>query len=296
MLRFTLTSLCALGLMACSHINGGAVDPVPSSADQTSSEVTAGATAASTEFANIPWKPSNPKAPQGVMVHILSRNSETGAFNAIVKIPAGLKIPLHTHSANFNAVTLSDGMVHASQTGVGSPLAKGSMWTQPGDEPHVDECHGEADCVLMVFFDGAIDTHFVDAPAADPKMVVTPADKVVWKAVRPEMENSPRIAILSGNPKEGAFSALFEFPAGMATNVHSHTARFVGAVISGTHHRGSAADQLMTLTTGAVWSEKSGAPHMEQCGMNESCVIAVQMDGALDEKQVEITTAQASVK
>jgi quercetin dioxygenase-like cupin family protein len=228
------------------------------------------------------------------MVHRLSGDPETGAFNAIVKIPAGMKIPLHTHSAHFNGVTLTDGIVHASQTGADKPLPKGSAWSQPANEAHIDECHSDTDCILLVFFDGAIDTHFVDTPAEDPKMVVTPADQIAWKAVRPEMENSPRMAVISGNPKTGAFSALLELPAGMSTNVHSHTANFVGSIISGTHKRGTSADALFTLTHGAVWSEKSGAPHMEQCGSEEPCIIALQMDGALDEKQVKLTTAQAS--
>lgn len=282
-----LVSLSVLGLMACSHAGGSAGQSASSTVDQSSS-------AASTAFADIPWKPSNPKAPQGVMVHILSRNDDTGAFNAIVKVPAGLKIPLHTHSEEFGAVTLSDGMLHAAQTGADAPLPKGSMWVQPANEPHVDECHGEADCVFMVFFKGPIDTNFVDTPAANPKMVVTSADKIVWKAIRSEMDNGPRMAVLSGNPKTSAFTALVEFPAGMTTNVHTHTAGFVGGVVSGTHHRGVAPNELMALTNGSVWSETSGAPHMEKCGLNEPCVIAVQMDGALDEQQVQISMAEAA--
>lgn len=286
MLRI-LVSLSLMGLIGCSHVGGSGGKSAPAALEQ-------GSSVSGILFADIPWKPSNPKAPQGVMVHLLSSNDETGAFNAIVKVPAGLKIPLHTHSAEFSAVTLSGGMVHAAQTGTDTPLAKGSMWVQPANEPHVDECQGEEDCVFMVFFKGAIDTTFVDAPAKNPKMVVTPAEKIVWKELRPEMEKGPRMAVLSGNPKTGAFSAMVEFPAGMTTNVHTHTAGFVGGIVSGTHHRGVGPERLVTLTNGSVWSEESGAPHMEKCGAHEPCVIAFQMDGALDEQQVKISMNHAS--
>ena len=292
MFRSFLFFSFVVSMVACSQANVKEVTPSP----KQEAEVTRAVQAASIEFADIPWKASNPKAPQGVLIHVLSGDPSKGAFNAIVKMPAGMKLPLHTHSADFNGVTLSGGMVHAAQTGVGEPLPKGSVWVQPANEPHVDECHGEEDCIFLVFFNGAIDTNFVDTPSSDPKMVVTPADKVVWKALRPEMENGPKMAVISGDPQKGSFSALFQLPAGMTTNVHTHTAGFVGAIISGTHHRGVSADQLVTLTNGGVWSEKSGAPHMEKCGDKETCVFAVQMDGALDQKNVEINSAAEAAK
>ena len=289
----------ALSFAACTQ----ATTPEPTRAPAEKPEVAQAAAAvhalpalASTQFDKIPWKPSNPKAPQGVMVHVISGDPKTGPFNAIVKAPAGLKIPLHTHAAEFHGVTLTGGMVHAAQTGVAQPLAKGSTWVQPGNEPHVDECHSETDCVFLVFFEGPLDTVFVDTPAVDPKMVVTPAADVKWVAVRPEMEKSPMMAVISGNPKEGAFSALFQFPAGMTTSVHTHTAEFSGSVISGVHNRGVSPDQLLKLENGSVWSEKSGAPHMEKCGTEADCVIAVQMDGALDHEDVKLTVGDQAAK
>ena len=149
----------ALSFAACTQ----ATTPEPTRAPAEKPEVAQAAAAvealpalASTQFDKIPWKPSNPKAPQGVMVHVISGDPKTGPFNAIVKAPAGLKIPLHTHAAEFHGVTLTGGMVHAAQTGVAQPLAKGSTWVQPGNEPHVDECHSETDCVFLVFFEALL--------------------------------------------------------------------------------------------------------------------------------------------
>jgi len=300
MIRPLIALAIALGLAACSPTTNP-TEPAPAPAEkpdvaEAAAAIKAIPAAPSMTFANIPWKPSNPDAPQGIMVHALSGNPKAGAFNAIVKVPAGMKIPLHTHTHEFHGVTLTGGMVHAANTGVAQPLPKGSTWIQPGNEAHVDECHGDTDCVFLVFFKGSLDTMFVDTPAAEPKMVVTHADKVQWKALRPEMEKSPMMAVIEGDPEKGAFSALFQFPAGMTTSVHTHSASFTGSVVSGIHNRGVSADKLLKLGNGGIWSEKSGAPHMEKCGTEGDCVIAVQMDGALDHKDVKLTVGDQAAK
>ena len=104
MLRSTLLFVIGLSIAACSQANVKEVTPAPVKTPTAPEVAEAPApTAASMQFADIPWKPSNPKAPQGVMVHILSGNPKDGAFNAIVKVPAGKKIPLH--SANLSLLS-----------------------------------------------------------------------------------------------------------------------------------------------------------------------------------------------
>ena len=110
----------------------------------------------------------------------------------------------------------------------------------------------------------------------------------------PEEPEGIHVYPLVGNPKEGAFQALFDFPAGMSTNVHTHSASFTGALVSGTHHRGPSPDSLVTLTEGSVWSEPAESPHMEKCGAESRCIIAASMDGPLDTKAVELTPAPAA--
>jgi hypothetical protein len=43
-------------------------------------------------------------------------------------------------------------------------LGPGSVWTQPGGEPHADSCLDEAGCIVALSFDGAMDF----APVGNP--------------------------------------------------------------------------------------------------------------------------------
>ena len=239
------------------------------------------------DFAEIPFAPFNPDQPEGIHVYTLSGDSKTGPFNAIVRFPAGHNTPLHSHKASYIGVSLSDGFVYGHTTDSGTALPKGSFWQQPGGEPHRDSCTAADFCYIMVSFDGAIDMTPAEAPAETVTASITPADKVQWK----EVKGGVKMAVAHGNPQEGAFVALIDFPAGMTTNVHSHTAQFTGALLSGSHMRGPRADALKTLSERSVWHEPRKLPHMEKCGPDANCVFAVHMDGPLDTKDVELTPA-----
>ena len=95
---------------------------------------------------------------------------------------------------------------------------------------------------------------------------------------------------IHGNPKEGAFDALIWFPAGMSTNIHTHSSAFAAVVLQGEHHRGASADTTVALGPGSVWHEGSDTPHMEKCAGPEACIFAVSFEGALDTSQVKMTT------
>ena len=186
-------------------------------------------------------------------------------------------------------MALSGGFVHAASKDKSKVLTKGSTFYQPGGEPHIDACEGDEPCYFVVFFDEAIDMTPAKTPVAEPKLSVNFAEKMKWM----EVKGGVKMSVVHGNPKEGAFVALIDFPAGMTTNVHTHSAAFSGALISGTHQRGPSADALVTLTPGSVWREPPNAPHMEKCGAESRCVIAAFMNGPLDTKDVEITPASA---
>jgi len=200
---------------------------------------------------------------------------------------AGYRSPLHSHTANYTGIAMSDGMVHGSTADAADILPKGSNWYQPAGEAHVDACLSEEPCYLIVFFDGAVDMVPAEAAAAEPTVQVNRGDQLEWVEVKAGVQMS----MIHGNPKEGAFHSLFQFPAGMTTNIHTHPSTFTCILLSGTHQRGPGADQLITLTEGAVWSEPAGSPHMEKCGAESNCIFAGAMDGALDTEAVELTPA-----
>jgi quercetin dioxygenase-like cupin family protein len=288
-LRITLFLSFTLLLFACATSSKVAVDkPAPALA-AAEAPVETPATSKNVLFAEIPFKAFNPEKPDGPHIYPFSGNPKAGAFSAIVKLPPGFTTPLHTHKEGYSGVSVSEGCTHGASMETIQTLPKGSAWYQPGSEPHVDGCAGEAPCYFLVFFEGAVDMTPAEAPAAEPKAVVMPANELQWK----ELKGGVKMAVIHGNPKEGAFQALIDFPAGMTTNVHTHTAAFSGALVSGTHQRGPSPDALLTLTEGSVWSEPSNAPHMEKCGDQSRCILAVSMDGPLDTKNVELTPAAA---
>jgi len=250
-------------------------------------EAPAALSAKNFNLADIPFAAFDPDKPEGLHVYPLTGNPKEGPFNAIVRMPPGFMSPLHSHSANYTGVAMSDSMVHGTSAGAKETVARGSYWHQVAGEPHVDGCMSEEPCYLLAFFDGAVDMVPADAPAAEPTVHVTPGDQVKWE----EVKGGVQMAVIHGNPKEGSFHALFQFPAGMTTNLHTHSSSFAGALVSGSHERGAAADQLVALSPGGVWSEPAGSAHMEKCGADSPCLFAVAMDGALNTEAVELTPA-----
>ena len=298
MSRFALV-VALLACSACASTSATRKDAAPEAAAEEAPAEEAPAEAAPAEeapaaqsarnlnLADIPFAPFNPEKPEGINVYPITGNPKAGAFNAIVRLPAGYRSPLHSHTANYTGIAMSEGMVHGTTADAAGTLPKWSHWVQPGGEAHVDACESTEPCYLLVFFDGAVDMVPAEAPAAEPKVRLTRGDAIQWV----ELKAGVQLAVIQGNPKEGAFHALFQFPAGMSTNVHTHSAAFAGALLSGTNQRGARAEQLVTLTEGAVWSEPAGSPHMEKCGAESNCIFAAAMDGPLDTKAVELTPA-----
>jgi quercetin dioxygenase-like cupin family protein len=240
-------------------------------------------------FADVPFKAFNPKQPDGLHVYPLSGNPGAGAFTAIVKMPAGFKTPLHTHTFAYDGVALSGGLFHGVSATDIHDVEKGSVWRQPADEAHIDGCKSETPCYMLVSFEGAVDMKPAESPAAEPKGTMTKPADLQWN----EVKGGVKMSVLRGNPKQGAFLALFDFPAGMQTNVHTHSASFDGALLSGTHHRGPSADSLVTLTPSSVWHEAANTGHMEKCGAEERCVMFASFAGPLDTHAVVLTPSES---
>ena len=296
--RFALV-LALLACSACASTSATKSDAPPAATEEAPAEAApaeeaapvAEAPPAPTEknfnLADVPFAPFNPEQPEGIHVYPITGSPSAGAFTAIVRLPPGYRTPLHQHTASYTGIAVSEGMMHGFTADATGALPRLSHWVQPAGEAHVDACESEEPCHFLVFFDGAVDMIPSDAAAAEPAAKVTRGDEIEWVEVKAGVQ----MAVIQGNPKEGAFHALFQFPAGMTTNVHTHSATFVGGLLSGTHQRGPGPDQLVTLTDGAVWSEPAGSPHMEKCGAESACIFAGAMDGALDTAAVELTAA-----
>ena len=280
----------------------GCASTAATTTDETSEAVEA-APEASTEAAPAPgpignfaaeeiaWAPFNPDKPDGLHVYPIKGNPYKGAFSALAKMPAGDKAPLHMHSAAYTGVTLTDGFVHGTSETDKKTLPAYSTWSQPAGGAHINACESETPCIFMVNFKGAVDMNPVETPTeSGSNATVTMGSEIPWKNMRENMDKGPKMHVITGNPKEGAFDALIWLPGGMSTDVHTHSSAFAAAVISGTHQRGADATTLKTLGPGSVWHEASNSPHMEKCTGPEPCIFAISFDGPLDTNKVELKT------
>ena len=119
------------------------------------------------------------------------------------------------------------------------------------------------------------------AKAGATQGTFTTSDAIPWKPVDPKHPGLLMFAVW-GNPNTGASEILQEFPAGMDSGWHWHTAAYDGVVIQGkfTHTFEGAAPQ--TGGPGSVWSQPAGQVHDDKCEEGGDCIIVVYFHGKLD--------------
>ncbi len=92
----------------------------------------------------------------GPEVAVVHGDPQAGPATIFMRFPAGFQSGMHTHSADYDGVVASGAYQHGVE-GALTDLGPGSVWTQPGGEPHTDVCVDEAGCVVVLSFDGAMD-------------------------------------------------------------------------------------------------------------------------------------------
>ena len=224
------------------------------------------------------WKVIYPDKPDGPKMKLLSGNPKEGAFSAMVKLPAGHSSELHTHPATFHGVTLTGTVTNGRTAEDAVEIGPGSVWTQPGDEAHFTGCTADADCIFVGSMEGAMGTNPADTPAEKSTQTVTAAADINFKPANPEQPEGPGMFPLSGDLTKEAFTAVVNFPAGLTSPKHSHTAAYAAAVVSGTVNHGEGDG----LTTGDHWKQSGGGVHITACTDESPCIFFVAMDGAMD--------------
>ena len=121
------------------------------------------------------------------------------------------------------------------------------------------------------------------AEAKGDYTVVTP-DALEWQEGPDFIEPGAELAVLAGNPVEGAFTARLKFPADYDIHAHEHTAHKYLTVISGTLHIGFG-DELdksdgMALEAGSFVKVPAGQHHYEW--FEEETVLQVHMNEAIE--------------
>jgi anti-sigma factor ChrR (cupin superfamily) len=108
--------------------------------------------------ADLKWTDLDPTGAPGIKVVDLWGNHATGAFGALIKLPAGFVVPLHTHTSDMKVVFLSGTYIQAPEGKAEVRLGPGSYMMQPGGNyRHITSCDKASDCVFFVESQGKFD-------------------------------------------------------------------------------------------------------------------------------------------
>jgi quercetin dioxygenase-like cupin family protein len=99
-----------------------------------------------------------------VSIAVLSGNPKTGPYEAFVKFPAGMDVPLHWHTFSNTAVGVSGTLVVDVEGQGTKEIAAGSWGLLPGRVKHTTKCKEGADCVIYGRQPGKDDIHLVNPP------------------------------------------------------------------------------------------------------------------------------------
>jgi anti-sigma factor ChrR (cupin superfamily) len=110
------------------------------------------------------WTDLDPAGAPGVKVADLWGHHAKGAFGALLKLPAGFAVPLHTHTYDMKVVIVSGTYVQAPDGKPEFRLGPGSYFMQPGGNyRHTTTCDQAAECVFLVESKGPFDLKLVAA-------------------------------------------------------------------------------------------------------------------------------------
>ena len=235
------------------------------------------------------WAPVDPSNAAGPELAIVTGDLQKGG-GFFLKLPAGFKPPLHTHTADYHAVVISGAPRHwiAGEEKKAQPLGLGSYWFQPGGQPHGDECPGKEPCLLYIVVMGGFD--FTPTPNAKPvkpeKYFLKARKDLKFAPADPKQPDGVKIAIVSGDPKVGPVAYMVELPPGLNGGLHSHTSEYHALVVEGApahwlpHERGEGEP----VPPGTYWFQPGGYDHGDRCTGTAPCRAFVMMPKALDMK------------
>ena len=116
--------------------------------------------------ADLKWEDIDPEHSPGVKIADLWGNHETGAHGAYVKFPAGLNVPLHTHTHDMRLAVVSGTFIHTPEGKPEVRLGPGSYLMEPGGYRHATECDKASECVFLMQSAGKFDIKPVQGAAA----------------------------------------------------------------------------------------------------------------------------------
>lgn len=186
---------------------------------------------------NIEWQPA-PGLVAGMMTSIQWGEPDKGAYQALIKFPAGAQVPPHYHQVDEFATVASGTVIFGQGDTIdvsrGVEVSAGGYVTIPAGTAHWARC--VKDAVVVRFSPGPRDlTSLKDgakAPGNAPMKIVQAKD-VPWEQA-PGMVKGVKTVLQYGDPAKGPYIILLRFPKDLPNPPHYHTADEAVTILSGT--------------------------------------------------------------
>lgn len=102
--------------------------------------------------------------PPGILYADLWGHLEKGAYGALLKLPAGMKNPLHMHSSDIKLVVLSGTFLYTPEDGAEQRLGPGSYLFEPGGTRHLSGTGDDGPCEVFQESSGKFDFVAAEPP------------------------------------------------------------------------------------------------------------------------------------
>ena len=133
-------------------------------------------------------------------------------------------------------------------------------------------------------------------PAATPKEdgkapLMVSFTELKWVEL-PERKGM-QFALLSGDPKTGAYTQMRKVPAGTDNGLHAHSSELKNVIISGVWYTGADAASARDFGPGSVVMMPADWVHVSGCRPGSDCVFYQEGQGKFDFKPVAVKAAGA---
>jgi beta-alanine degradation protein BauB len=116
--------------------------------------------------------------------------------------------------------------------------------------------------------------------------VIWPAGDLKWTDMAGGPPGVKQVA-LWGDPTKGAFGAIFRFPPGFTTPLHTHSYEERVVTVSGTFIHGPEGKPEVRLPAGSYLLEPANYRHTTACDKASECVFFIESNGKFDIKMVD---------
>jgi hypothetical protein len=101
-----------------------------------------------------------------------------------------------------------------------------------------------------------------------------------------------QFAVLSGDPKRGAYTQMRKVPAGTDNGLHRHSSELKNVIISGVWYTGADAASARDFGPGSVVLMPANWAHVSGCRPGSECVFYQEGKGKFDFKAAETSKAK----